>query len=388
VTVDFERHRPFRKDLAPMTSQLFTPIALRGLTLPNRIAVAPMCQYSAEEGSATDWHILHLGSLSLSGAGLLMIEATGVEAAGRITPGCLGLYSDANESALAPALAACRRWGNMPIGIQLAHAGRKASVDVPWRGGKPLKAGEGAWQTVSASAVPFDEGWHTPQALDRAGMARVKDAFLQAARRAQRLGIDLIELHSAHGYLMHQFLSPLSNRRTDEYGGSLENRMRFPLEVAAALREAWPAEKPIGARISASEWVDGGFSPDEAVVYCRELKVLGLDYICVSSGGNAAKAKIPLGPGYQVPLAARIRKEAGIATRAVGLIVDPHHAERIVASGEADMVALARGFLDDPHWPWHAAEALGATAAYPPQYLRSRADTWPGAAYLRSKAAE
>jgi 2,4-dienoyl-CoA reductase-like NADH-dependent reductase (Old Yellow Enzyme family) len=371
-----------------MTSQLFAPIALRGLAFANRIVVAPMCQYSAEEGSATDWHILHLGHLSLSGAGLLMVEATGVEAAGRITPGCLGLYSDANEASLATALAACRRWGNTPIGIQLAHAGRKASCDVPWRGGKPLPAGQGDWTTVSASAVPFDEGWHTPRALDRAGMAQVKAAFLQAARRSLRLGIDLIELHSAHGYLMHQFLSPYSNQRTDEYGGSLANRMRFPLEVAAALREAWPAEKPMGVRISASEWTDGGFTLDEAVVYCRELKAIGVDYICVSSGGNYAKARIPFAPGYQVPFAARIRKETGIATRAVGLIVDPHHAERIVAKGEADIVALARGFLDDPRWPWHAAEALGATAAYPPQYARTKRDLWPGAAYIRPEAAE
>ncbi|HZS84508.1 MAG TPA: NADH:flavin oxidoreductase/NADH oxidase [Stellaceae bacterium] len=371
-----------------MTSQLFTPIALRGLTLANRIAVAPMCQYSAEDGSASDWHILHLGHLSLSGAGLLMTEATAVERAGRITPGCLGLYSDANEAALARALAACRKWGNMPIGIQLAHAGRKASCDVPWRGGKPLAPGAGAWPTVSASAVPFDEGWHTPAALDRAGMARITAAFVQAAERARRLGLDLVELHSAHGYLLHQFLSPFSNRREDEYGGSLENRMRFPLEVAAALRAAWPQEKPLGIRISASEWTEGGFTIDEAVAYCRELKAIGLDYVCVSSGGNYAKARIPMAPGYQVPLAARIRRETGMATRAVGLIVDPHHAERIIATGEADMVALARAFLDDPRWPWHAAEALGATAAYPPQYLRSRRDAWPGASYVRPEAAE
>jgi 2,4-dienoyl-CoA reductase-like NADH-dependent reductase (Old Yellow Enzyme family) len=369
-----------------MPSQLFTPITMRGLTCPNRIAIAPMCQYSAVDGSATDWHVLHLGSLSVSGAGLLMIEATGVEAAGRITLGCLGLYSDANEAALALAVKACRKWGNMPIGIQLAHAGRKASTNVPWLGGKPLAAGDGAWQTVSASAVPFDDGWHAPRALDRAGMARIKAAFVASAERSQRLGIDLIEMHSAHGYLMHQFLSPLSNHRTDDYSGSLENRMRFPLEVAAALRAAWPAEKPFGVRISASEWVDGGFSIDEAVVYCRELKAIGVDYICVSSGGNAAKARIPLGPGYQVPLAARIREETGIVTRAVGLIVDPHHAESIVAQGDADIVALARGMLDDPRWPWHAAEALGGTAAYPPQYARSKPPAWPGAGYIRDTA--
>ncbi len=368
-----------------MTSQLFTPIAMRGLTLPNRIVVAPMCQYSAVDGSATDWHILHLGSLAVSGPGLVMIEAAGVEAAGRITPGCLGVYSDANEAALKRAVDACRAYGKAAIGIQLAHAGRKASCHVPWEGGTPLEADKGAWPTVGPSAIPFDEGWHTPKALDRAGMAAIKAAFVQAAKRSERLGLDLIEMHSAHGYLMHQFLSPFSNQRGDEYGGSLENRMRFPLEVATALRAAWPAAKPLGVRISASEWMEGGFTLDEAVIYCRELKAIGCDYICISSGGNAAKARIPFAANYQVPFAARIRKEVGIATRAVGLIVDPHQAEAILATGEADMVALARGFLDDPHWVWHAAEALGAEAVYPPQYLRSKPATWPGARIARGE---
>ena len=368
-----------------MTSQLFTPIALRGLPLPNRIVVAPMCQYSAIDGSATDWHILHLGSLAVAGPGLVMIEATGVEAAGRITPGCTGLYSDDNEAAMKRAIDACRAYGKAPIGIQLAHAGRKASCNLPWDGGLPLASDKGAWQTFGPSAIPFDEGWHTPKALDRAGMDRIKAAFVQAAQRSERLGLDLIEMHSAHGYLFHQFLSPFSNHRTDEYGGSLENRMRFPLEVATALRAAWPAEKPFGVRISASEWMEGGFSLDEAVIYCRALKALGCDYICVSSGGNAAKARIPFAANYQVPFAARIRREAGIATRAVGLIADPHQAEAILTAGEADMVALARGFLDDPHWVWHAAEALGAEATYPPQYLRSKAATWPGARLARGE---
>jgi 2,4-dienoyl-CoA reductase-like NADH-dependent reductase (Old Yellow Enzyme family) len=370
-----------------MSSQLFTPISLRGLTLPNRIVVAPMCQYSAVEGSATDWHMQHLGSLALSGAGLLMIEATGVEPEGRITHGCLGLYSDDNETALRRVLALCRAYSRMPIGIQLGHAGRKASVHVTWDGGKPLRSGERPWQTVAPSPVPFDEDWHVPQALDRAGMDRIVAAFVASAQRAQRLGLDLVELHSAHGYLMSEFLSPLANTRTDRYGGSLENRMRFPLEVAAALRQVWPAEKPLGVRLSATDWAEGGISIDEAVVYGRRLKEIGCDYICVSGGGNAAKTKVPVAPGYQVAFAARIRKEAGIATRAVGLIVDPHHAEAIIAKGEADMVALARAFLDDPRWPWHAAEALGAAVPYPPQYARSRADLWPGAAYIRGDGA-
>jgi 2,4-dienoyl-CoA reductase-like NADH-dependent reductase (Old Yellow Enzyme family) len=368
-----------------MTSQLFTPIALRGLTLPNRIVVAPMCQYSAIDGSATDWHILHLGSMAVAGPGLVMIEATGVEAAGRITPGCTGLYSGDNEAAMKRAIDACRAYGKAPVGIQLAHAGRKASCNVPWEGGLPLAADKGAWQTFGPSAIPFDAGWHTPKALDRAGMDRIKEAFVQAAKRSERLGLDLIEMHSAHGYLMHEFLSPFSNQRTDEYGGSLENRMRFPLEVAKALRAAWPAEKPFGVRLSASEWMEGGFSLDEAVIYSRALKALGCDYICVSSGGNAAKARIPFTANYQVPFAARIRREAGIATRAVGLIADPHQAEAILTEGEADMVALARGFLDDPHWVWHAAEALGAEATYPPQYLRSKPATWPGAKIARGE---
>jgi 2,4-dienoyl-CoA reductase-like NADH-dependent reductase (Old Yellow Enzyme family) len=368
-----------------MTSQLFTPIALRGLTLPNRIVVAPMCQYSAIDGSATDWHIMHLGSMAVAGPGLVMIEATGVEAAGRITPGCTGLYSDENETAMKRAIDACRAYGKAPVGIQLAHAGRKASCHVPWEGGTPLAPGKGAWQTFGPSAIPFDEGWHTPKALDRAGMDRIKAAFVQGAKRSERLGLDLIEMHSAHGYLMHQFLSPFSNHRTDEYGGSLENRMRFPLEVAKALRAAWPAEKPFGVRISASEWMEGGFTLDEAVIYSSALKALGCDYICVSSGGNAAKARIPFTANYQVPFAARIRREAGIATRAVGLIADPHQAEAILTEGEADMVALARGFLDDPHWVWHAAEALGAEATYPPQYLRSKPTTWPGAKIARGE---
>jgi 2,4-dienoyl-CoA reductase-like NADH-dependent reductase (Old Yellow Enzyme family) len=371
-----------------MASQLFTPIQLRDLTLANRIVIAPMCQYSAEEGSATDWHLLHLGHLSLSGAGLLMIEATGVEAIGRITHRDLGLYSDANEAALKRVLAACRRYGNTPIGIQLAHAGRKASTRPPFEGGTPLAANENPWQTVGPSPIPFDEGWHTPLPLDRAGMERIREAFVATAARVLRLGIDLVELHSAHGYLLHEFLSPLSNQRGDAYGGSLENRMRFPLEVAAALRAAWPAQKPLGVRISATDWVEGGLTVDESIVYARALKEIGYDYICCSSGANAAKARIPATPGYQVPFAERIRKEAGIATRAVGLIVAPRHAEAIVASGQADMVALARGILDDPRWPWHAGEVLGGEAAYPPQYFRTRAATWPGAKQRELLAAE
>ena len=370
-----------------MSSQLFTPIALRDLTLANRVVVAPMCQYSADDGAANDWHLQHLSQLALSGAGLLVIEATAVERIGRITHGCLGLYSDNTEYALGRAVAAARRWGNTPIGIQLAHAGRKASSQRPWEGGGPLPPAQDPWTTVAPSAVALADNWHTPKEASAEDLARIRDAFVAATKRAARLGLDLVEAHCAHGYLLHEFLSPLANRRTDAYGGSPEKRMRFPLEVIAAMRAAWPAGKPLGARITGSDWIEGGLTVEDAVVFARELKAIGVDYVCVSSGGIALKAAIPIGPGYQVPLAQRVRHETGIATRAVGMIADPHQAERIVASGEADMVALARGFLDDPRWVWHAAEALGGTAAYPPQYMRSRADLWPGAKLARPRVA-
>ncbi|HUN51273.1 MAG TPA: NADH:flavin oxidoreductase/NADH oxidase, partial [Candidatus Sulfotelmatobacter sp.] len=319
--------------------------------------------------------------------GLLMIEATGVAPEGRITLNCLGLYSDANEVALKRVLAGCRQYGKTPIGIQLAHAGRKASTHVPWKGSQALKPEEGAYATVSSSAVPFAEGWHTPSALDRAGLARVRDDFVAATRRADRLGIDLVELHAAHGYLMQQFLSPLVNRRSDEYGGSLANRMRFPLEVFVAVRAAWPAGKPLGARINGTDWVDGGWSIEDAVVFARALKEKGADYVCVSGGATVGTAKIPIGPGYMVPLAQRVKRETGLATRAVGMIVTPAQAEAVVAQGQADMVALARAMLDDPRWAWHAAEALGARTAYPPQYERTRAELWPGARLARPEVA-
>ena len=370
-----------------MTSPLFTPITLRRLTLHNRIVVSPMCQYSAEDGSATDWHLLHLGSFAVGGAGLLMIEATAVEAAGRISHGCLGLYSDANEAALARAVAACRRFGNTPIGIQLGHAGRKGSATRPWEGIRALGAADGAWTTRAPSALPLDEGWPTPQALSAAELDRLVETFVASTRRAARLGLDLVELHCAHGYLLHEFLSPIANRREDAYGGSLENRMRLPLRIASAVRAAWPQERPLGARITGTDWLEGGFTVEDAVAFARALKSVGCDYVCVSSGGILPKAPIPIGPGYQLALAERVRRDAGIATRAVGLIAEPHQAEAVIASGQADMVAMARAFLDDPHWVWHAAEALGATAAMPAQYARVRADLWPGAALARPRKA-
>ena len=354
-----------------MTSPLFAPIRLRDLTLPNRIIVSPMCQYSAEEGSAVDWHLIHLGQLSLGGPAMLFVEATGVEAIGRITPGCLGLYSDANERALDRVLTAVRKYSPIALGIQLAHAGRKGSSEVPWRGGQLIPADRGGWRPVAPSAVPITPEEAPPEALDRTGLKRVRDAFVASTRRAQRLGFDAIELHSAHGYLLHEFLSPISNRRDDEYGGSRENRMRFPLEVFGAVREAWPAEKPLGVRISSTDWIEGGWDIADSVAYAAELKHRGCDWIDCSSGGISPQQKIALGPGYQVPFARRIRAEVGIATVGVGLITDTKQAEAIVASGDADMVALARAMLYDPRWAWHAAATLGGQVHGPQQYWRS-----------------
>jgi len=366
-----------------MSSKLFTPIQLGGVTLPNRIVVSPMCQYSADDGSMTDWHMMHLGSLAASGAGLLMIEATGVTREGRISHGCTGLYSDNNEAAMKRVVDACRRVTRNPIGVQIGHAGRKASVQVPWLGGKALSAAESPWQTVAPSALAFGEGWHTPRELSAADIAGLAQAFAAAAERARRIGLDGLEMHSAHGYLLHEFLSPLSNQRGDRYGGSLENRMRAPLEMAQALRASWPKERCLGARITASDWIEGGFEAADAVAYAKELARIGFDYVCVSSGGLVPQARIKVGPGYQVPFAEKVKKGAPLAVRAVGMIADPEQAEAIVSGGKADMVALARGFLDNPRWVWHAAEKFGVKIDYPPQYARSHPDLWPGARLAR-----
>jgi 2,4-dienoyl-CoA reductase-like NADH-dependent reductase (Old Yellow Enzyme family) len=355
-------------------SALFQPLSIGSLALPNRIVIAPMCQYSADDGSATDWHLIHLGHLALSGAGLLILEATAVEQRGRITPGCLGLYSDANEAALARVLHAVRAHSAMPLAIQLAHAGRKASSRVPWEGGAQIPLGEpGAWPAVAPSALAHIEGEDTPHALDDAGLARVREAFAAAARRAARLGLQGIELHAAHGYLMHQFLSPVANRRSDAYGGSLPNRMRFALEVFDAVREAFPAERPVWVRLSATDWVEGsGWDVDDAIAFAQALKARGCAAIHVSSGGVSPQQKIPLGPGYQVGLAARIKQATALPTVAVGMITEAEQAEAIVAGGQADAVALARAMLYDPRWPWHAAARLGAQVSAPPQYWRSQ----------------
>jgi 2,4-dienoyl-CoA reductase-like NADH-dependent reductase (Old Yellow Enzyme family) len=370
-------------------SQLFSPLQLGPISLPNRVVVSPMCQYSASDGTATDWHLQHLMNLALTRAGMVVVEATGVERAGRITHGCLGLYSDANEAALARALDAARRVAapGTAFAIQLGHAGRKASCRRPWEGGQPLGPGEDPWTVSGPSDVPFAEGGPVPVALDEKGLARVASAFCRAADRAVRLGFDAIELHMAHGYLLHSFVSPLSNRRSDGYGGSAQNRMRFPIEVTRAVRARVPRTIALGARITGTDWADGGLTPDDAATFAAELKAAGLDYVCVSGGGAVPHVKIPVGPGYQVPMAAKVKAGARIATRAVGMIVEPQQAESIVASGQADCVALARALLDDPRWVWHAADRLGAKIAYPPPYARVDRSIWPGAAILRPAAA-
>ena len=353
-------------------SQLFTPTSIGPLRLPNRIVIAPMCQYSAEEGKTTDWHMMHLGHMAMSGAGLLIIEATAVEDIGRITHGCVGLYSDETEAALKKTIDAVRQYASMPIMIQLAHAGRKGSSARPWEGGQLISQQNGGWQPVGPSAIPHLPTETPPLALDKAGLNRIRDAFVASAKRALRIGFDGIELHGAHGYLLHQFLSPIANQRTDEYGGSLANRMRFPLEVFDAVRAVTPKTISLGIRISATDWADGGWTPEESVEFCNVLKARGCDFIDVSSGGVSSQQKIPLGPKYQVPLATTIKTGTGLPTMAVGLITEPQEAEEIIATGEADMVALARGMLYDPRWPWHAAAELGAIVQAPKQYWRSQ----------------
>lgn len=352
------------------TPKLFTPLSIGPVTAPNRIAVAPMCQYTADDGSMTDWHLQHLMILAMSGVGLVMIEATGVERRGRISHGCVGLYSDANERAMARVLAAARavQLPGTLFGIQLQHAGRKASAQRPWEGGAALKAEQNPWQTVSASAKAFGPNWQTPEALDGTGIAYTIEAFVQAAKRAVRLGIEVIELHMTHGYLVHQFFSPLSNTRTDNYGGSLENRMRFGVELMEAVYAAVPKNTTVGVRIAASDWMEGGVTVDEAVTFTAKLKERGAAYACVSSGGLDPAAQVKAGPNYQVGFADEIKKKTGITTRAVGMIVSPHQAEEILEKGQADQIALARAFLDNPRWGWHAADALGVDLKRPPQY--------------------
>ncbi|MEH2920865.1 NADH:flavin oxidoreductase/NADH oxidase [Samsonia erythrinae] len=352
-------------------SKLFSPVSLGKLDLPNRIIIAPMCQYSAEDGKATAWHTMHLGSLSHSGAGLLILEATAVSPEGRISPRDLGLWNDATEQALANVIHSVKTYSAMPLGIQLAHAGRKASTAVPWHSRVFLRPDEGGWQTVAPSALPYAASDDAPLALSEQQIHTLISSFVEAAKRADRLGFDLVEIHAAHGYLLHQFLSPLANQRTDSYGGSLANRMRLVMEIFRAVREVFPAHKAVGVRISATDGVDGGWDLEQSVELSRALHESGCDFIHVSSGGLSPLQQINPAPNYQVPYAQRIKQEVGITTIAVGLITEPEQAEAIVATGEADAIGLARAILFDPRWPWHAAARLGAQVSAPPQYWRS-----------------
>jgi 2,4-dienoyl-CoA reductase-like NADH-dependent reductase (Old Yellow Enzyme family) len=363
-------------------SVLFSPWSIGPLALRNRIVVAPMCQYSAEDGSPGDWHLIHLGHLALSGAGLLILEATAVSPEGRISPRDLGLYSDANEAALSRVLKAVRAHSPIRLAIQLSHAGRKGSSQVPWAGGRQIRSSEPeGWQAEAPSALPHAEGEEPPMALDAAGLVRVRDQFVAAALRAVRAGIEGIELHAAHGYLLHQFLSPLANQRSDAYGGSLANRMRYPLEVFDAIRAALPAELPLWVRVSATDWVEGGWDEASTAAFAQALQARGCAALHVSSGGVSPAQRIALGPGYQVGFARALKQalgDGGMPVIAVGLNTEPAQAEAIVAGGDADAVALARGLLYDPRWPWHAAAALGGQVVAPPAYWRSQPREYPG----------
>jgi len=364
---------PGEKEHSLSSPKLFEPIAVGGLSLENRIVIAPMCQYSAVDGCMTDWHVMHLGQLALSGAGLLTIEATAVVPEGRISYGDVGLWDDATEAAMARTLESVRRYSDMPIAIQLAHAGRKASTDLPWLGGKQIAPDHAnGWQTHAPSPVAFDKDENPPTELSKDEIAKLVEAFADSARRAARLDITAVQLHAAHGYLMHEFLSPLSNHRTDEYGGSLENRMRFTLEVYDAVRAAFPADRPVTVRVSGTDWVEGGWDVEQTIALVQALEARGCAAAHVSSGGLDPRQQIPVGPNYQVPLARAVKQATGVPVVAVGLITDYEQAEAIIGTGDADMVALARTILYDPRWPWHAAAYLGAHVKAPPQYLRSQ----------------
>ena len=350
-----------------MPSALFSPLSLRSTTFRNRVFVSPMCQYSSREGHPTDWHLVHLGSRAVGGAGCVIQEATAVLPEGRISPDDAGIWSDDHVPAYARIVAFVKEHGAVP-GIQLAHAGRKGSTDVPWRGGRPLPA----WTVVGPSAIPFDDGWHVPRPLPAEEIGGVVRAFTAAARRSLAAGYEVVEIHMAHGYLLHEFLSPLSNRREDAWGGSLENRMRLPLAVARAVRDAWPEGKPVFVRVSASDWAEGGWDLAQTIELAKRLKGIGIDLVDCSSGGLVPHQKIAPGPGYQVPFAEAVRREAGIASGAVGMITSPEQAEGIVADGKADVVLLAREMLRDPCWPLRSASKLGVDVGWPVQYLRAK----------------
>ena len=355
-----------------MPAPLLTPLTIRGVTLRNRIGVSPMCQYSSADGHATHWHLVHLGSRAVGGAGLVFTEAAAVTANGRISPGDLGIYSETHGEMLEVITTFVRRQGAVP-GIQLAHAGRKASTMRPWEGRRAARLEDGGWEDVVApSAVPFSETYPIPHALDRAGIGDIVTAFGTAAARALEAGFQVAEIHAAHGYLLHEFLSPLSNLRTDDYGGSFDNRIRIVRDTVAAVRAVWPERLPVFVRVSATDWVEGGWTPDETVELARWVAELGVDVVDCSSGGNTPDASIPVGPGYQVPFAERVRREAGVASAAVGMITDPRQANDVIRDGRADVVLLAREELRDPYWPLRAARELGGAADWPVQYERAR----------------
>lgn len=351
---------------------LFSPLKIRDIEFRNRIGVSPMCQYSSDDGFATDWHLVHLGSRAVGGAGMVMVEATAVTPEGRISPADLGLWKDEHTEALKPIARFIEAQGAVPA-IQIAHAGRKASTAAPWEGGDPVDPSQGGWTPIIApSAIPFDEQSQTPEALSEAGIQGIVKAFADTAKRALEAGFKVVEIHAAHGYLLHQFLSSLSNQRTDAYGGSFENRARIVKEIVQAVRQVWPEQYPLFIRFSATDWVEGGWDVEQSVRLSTELKPLGVDLVDVSSGALVPYAKIQVGPGYQVPFAEQIRKEADIATAAVGMITDAAQADEIIRNGQADMVLLARELLRDPYWPLHAAFELGVDAEWPKQYQRAK----------------
>jgi anthraniloyl-CoA monooxygenase len=364
---------------------MFTPYRLRDMAVQNRVVVSPMCMYSSEDGLPNDWHLVHLGSRAIGGAALVMTEMTDIAPEARITPGCAGMWSEAHAQAWKRVVDFVHGTGTAKIGIQLAHAGRKGATKLLWEGiDEPLE--QGAWPIVAPSPVPYYPHSQVPRAMTRADMDRVRDDFVRAARYADEAGFDMIELHMAHGYLLHSFVSPISNKRNDAYGGSLEGRMKFPLEVLRAVRAVLPKGMPLGARISATDWMDGGLTGDDSVLWVKAMKEAGLDFVCISSGGVTAEVRTPTTPGYNVPIAEQVRRETGIATRAVGLIATARQAEAIIAEGKADMIALGRAMLEDPHWAWMAAKELGADVARPNQYLRAAPKMWPGAAYRDNAA--
>jgi len=357
-------------------AELFKPLALRGLTLANRIVVAPMTQFSAKDGVAGDWHLMHLGHLAIGGAGLAITESTYVSANARNAPDCLSLYSDEQEAGIAHIKRFVDNQGGAKLAVQLCHAGRKASALMPWEGGGPRSVSDGGYPTVAPSAVPLDENWPVPHALTSQEIAKIIADFQSAAQRADRAGIDLIELHGAHGYLIHQFLSPVSNQRGDEYGGSLHNRMRFLAEIYSAVRAVWPDHKPIGVRLSATDWIEGGWDLEQTIKACQSIEALGADYVHISSGGLSPLQKISAGPGYQIPFAAAVKQNTDLPVIAVGNISEPLQAETVLRTGQADLIAIGRAMLYNPRWAWQAARDLGVEPQYPQQYERANPDRW------------